>query len=280
MAKKAHHGGAWKVAYADFVTAMMALFMVLWICAQDKKILLATSKYFQSPFKSPLHANSGVMPYEKSTAQHDSSSSQQDQQGQNQASDKNKQIELSFLNSVAADFYRLIHLDDTLDEKPIDVQVTSDGLKMTLFDRARRPIFVENSSEFTPWGKLLMQNLAWLIDRHHFRVSIDGYTRAGIEFKKGDYSAWELSTDRANASRRSLVYYAVDPSLIERVTGYADTRPLTGVAPESESNQRIAISLTLLSRLSAESPLSPHALQDAGQPAAMAAPDTAKPPAL
>src|SRR5438045_8982314 len=66
VAKKkaeAHHGGAWKVAYADFVTAMMALFMVLWISAQDQKILIATSKYFQNPFHSPMDANSGVMPF-------------------------------------------------------------------------------------------------------------------------------------------------------------------------------------------------------------------------
>src|SRR5438045_6330942 len=66
VAKKkaeAHHGGAWKVAYADFVTAMMALFMVLWISAQDERILLATSKYFQNPFHSPLKASSGVMPF-------------------------------------------------------------------------------------------------------------------------------------------------------------------------------------------------------------------------
>jgi flagellar motor protein MotB len=66
MAKKeAHHGGAWKVAYADFVTAMMALFMVLWISAQDKKILLATSHYFQQPFHSPFEDHSGIMPFNK-----------------------------------------------------------------------------------------------------------------------------------------------------------------------------------------------------------------------
>ena len=66
MAKKkaeAHHGGAWKVAYADFVTAMMALFMVLWISAQDKEILIATSQYFQNPFRSPMDATSGVLPF-------------------------------------------------------------------------------------------------------------------------------------------------------------------------------------------------------------------------
>jgi chemotaxis protein MotB len=235
------------VAYADFVTAMMALFMVLWICAQDKKILLATSHYFQSPFRSPLAANSGVMPYQKDSATSQSGHSD-DSPNSSQASDKNKAIALSFLNSVAADFYRLLHLDENMDQAPIDVQVTSDGLRVTLFDRARKPIFTENGADFTPWGKFMMQNLAWMIDRHHFRVTIDGHTRKGLTLPKPEYGAWELSADRANAARRSLVYFAVDPALIERVTGYADTRPLPEQNPDTESNQRLTLSLTLVAR--------------------------------
>jgi len=237
------------VAYADFVTAMMALFMVLWICAQDKKILLSTSRYFQSPFRSPLSANSGVMPFEKMQDKHEESSSKDDNpSGQDQPSNKDKQIELSFLNAVAADFYRLLHLDEDMNQKPIDVQVTSDGLRVTLFDRAKRPLFTENGAEFTEWGRFVMQNLAWLIDRHHFFVTIDGHTRANMVFPRDDYSGWELSADRANASRRTLVHYAVDPHLIERVTGYADTIPVAGEPPSSEANQRITISLTLVAR--------------------------------
>jgi chemotaxis protein MotB len=279
MAKKgAHHGGAWKVAYADFVTAMMALFMVMWICAQDKKILLATSRYFQSPFSSPLHANSGVMPYDKSTNSHDSSSDQNDS-GSNQEVEKNKEIQLSFLNSVAADFYRLLHLDDTLDQKPIDIQVTSDGLRMTIFDRSRHPIFVENGAEFTPWGKFLMQNLAWLIDEHHFLVTIDGHTRSGLSLGREDYTSWELSADRANASRRSLVYYAVDPKLIQRVTGYADTRPLEGTRPDAEANQRITISLAVPPKKT-DGPKPAAGLADSSPPGPPAAGVSPRPPAM
>lgn len=243
-----HHGGAWKVAYADFVTALMALFMVLWICAQDKKILLATSKYFQSPFRSPLAANSGVMPFEKTKENAQDSGKTDDKNGENNPVDKNKQIELSFLNAVAADFYRLLHLDENLDQKPIDVQVTSDGLRVTLFDRARRPLFAERSAGLTPWGRFVMQNLAWLIDRHRFHVTIDGHTRSGLEMTGESYGPWELSADRANAARRCLVRFAVDPDMIERVTGYGDTRPMAGESPMSEANQRITLSLTLVAR--------------------------------
>jgi chemotaxis protein MotB len=240
-------GGAWKVAYADFVTAMMALFMVLWISAQDKKILIATSRYFQSPFSSPLSEHSGIMPFNKES--NDSSAPKQDENaGKEKPSDKDKQIQLSFLNSVAADFYRLLHLDQDLDQKPIDIQVTTDGLRITLFDRAKRPLFVGDTIEFSESGRFLMQTLAWMIERNHFRVTIDGHTRANLSVKKEDYSSWELSADRANAARRSLVHYAVGSDQIERVTGYADTRPLPGEKPEAEANQRITLSLTLSSK--------------------------------
>jgi chemotaxis protein MotB len=247
MAKKkaaAHHGGAWKVAYADFVTAMMALFMVLWISSQDNKILIATSQYFQNPFHAPMDATSGVLPFNNNKTTH----SEGKEVGDAQEQSNTKQIQLTFLNSVASDFYRLLHLDENLEDKPIDIQVTSDGLRINLFDRARRPLFVNDSSEFTEWGKFMMQNLAWMVDRHHFRVSIDGHTRTPAVPEKSDDHGWELSSARANASRHLLVYYAVDPGLIERVTGYADTKPLPNEAPGAESNQRVTLSLTLESK--------------------------------
>ena len=248
--KQAHHGGAWKVAYADFVTAMMALFMVLWICAQDKKILLATSRYFQSPFRSPLHANSGVMPYEKTTNE-----SQEKRAGTTRAPARSRSPTATSRSSSASSTRwpptstGCSTSTQDLEEKPIDIQVTSDGLRITLFDRASQPLFEKDTAEFTPWGRFVMQNLAWLIDRHHFHV-VDrrAHPRQVRVCHREDYTAWELSADRANASRRVLVHYAVDPGMIERVTGYADTRPLPGVPPESESNQRITLSLSLKPR--------------------------------
>jgi chemotaxis protein MotB len=246
MAKKeAHHGGAWKVAYADFVTAMMALFMVLWISAQDKKILLATSRYFQHPFHSPFEDHSGIMPFNKE--ERDTSGGQKDNDdntGAGKSHTDAREIELNFLNSVAADYKRLLRIDEDAEEKSIDIQVTSDGLQVTLFDRARRPLFEGKTTTLTPWGSFVMQNLAWLIERHHFRVVIDGHTRSNLDLPEG-YSAWELSADRANAARRSLVHFAVDEGSVERVTGYADTRPVPGERPDSEANQRITLSLSL-----------------------------------
>lgn len=244
MARKkaeAHHGGAWKVAYADFVTAMMALFMVLWISSQDEQILIATSQYFQNPFRSVMTSSSGVMQFNSNKT----SSSQGKDQGDAKEISRNKQIEMATLTAAAADFYRLLHLDQSLADKPIDIQVTTDGLRVTMFDRPARPLFVEDTAEFTEWGKFVLQNLSWTIDHHKFHVAIDGHTRAKLVPAKEGYTGWELSADRANAARRSLVQYAVDANLIERITGYAETKPLAGMAPDASANQRVTISLTL-----------------------------------
>jgi chemotaxis protein MotB len=247
MAKKqeAHHGGAWKVAYADFVTAMMALFMVLWISAQDKEILIATSQYFQNPFRSPMDATSGVLPFNSNRT----SQSQGKEQGDaKEQSDRNKQIQMTFLNSVASDFYRLLHVTEDFKDKPIDIQVTSDGLRITLFDRAKQPLFAPGSTELTEWGTFVLQNLAWMIDRHQFSVTIDGHARANQPISKPDYSNWELSADRANAARRTLVHYAVAPALIERVIGYGDTKPIPGESADADSNERVTLNLTLTAK--------------------------------
>jgi len=245
MARKksaAHHGGAWKVAYADFVTAMMALFMVLWICSQDKEVLIATSRYFQSPFNSPLKEKGGLLPYDSNKPANSKGSSDK-KSGDATASTDVKSIDLDYLNTVAKDVYRDLNLDESLSDKPVDVQVTSDGLRITLFDRASKPFFEGDGTHFTPWGDFVLQSMAWLIDRNGFSAVIEGHTRRGLDLGRDDYNGWDLSADRANAARRALTQYAVSEDLIERVTGYADTHPLPMTPPESDANQRITLSL-------------------------------------
>lgn len=272
--KEAHHGGAWKVAYADFVTAMMALFMVLWISAQDKKILIATSRYFQNPFKAALVSTAGVLPYDTNKIAKDEG----DEEASGADTNSNKRIELTFLNSLVKDFYRLLHLDENLADKPIDIQVTSDGLRVTLFDHPTKPIFKEGSADFTDWGRFLMQNLAWMIERNKFSVVVEGHTRAGVAYPRNDYGSWELSADCANAARRCLTYYAVSPSKIERVSGFADTIPIPGFAPDAESNQRVTLSLSMGNHRATEDPAA--AAIEASPPATTTAavkPATSKP---
>jgi chemotaxis protein MotB len=242
-------GGAWKVAYADFVTAMMALFMVLWICSQDKEVLIATSRYFQQPFNSPVEAYSGILDKDSnqmSTPKDGSAEGKggdQDKQAAAAATDA-REVDLQFLNSLAKDFYKMLQIEQDTQDSAIEVQVTSDGLRVTLFDRARQPLFEDATARFTPWGDFAMQSLAWMIDRQDFLIVIEGHTRRGLALPQPDYTPWELSADRANAARRALVHYAVDVARIQRVTGFADTRPVPMQPPESEGNQRVALSLT------------------------------------
>ena len=229
-------GGAWKVAFADFMTAMMALFLVLWISAQDKKILIATSQYFKNPFNSPLDKSAGVMPFNNKTT---SSTSSDD----GSKATEGKRIETVFLNTVAADFFKLLHLDENAVDKPMDISVTSDGLRITLYDRPKQPLFVKDSAEFTEWGTYAMQGLAWTIDRHHFRVTIDGHTMQSHEEKTGNYTDWELSADRANAVRQILADEGLPSGHMFEVAGKADTDPLFPDNPAMSPNRRVTITL-------------------------------------
>ncbi len=234
------------MAFADFMTAMMAFFLVMWLSAQDKEILIATSRYFQSPFTNSNPAKTGILNFERNSPAQNSGGDNSNSSTAAAASASSAQsIDLQFLNSVAKDVYRLLNLDESLADKPIDVQVTSDGLRITLYDRARRPLFEDTTATLTPWGDFIMQSLAWMVDRNSFLVVIEGHTRSGLQLPDPNYTPWELSADRANAARRALVRYAVAPDLIERVTGYADTRPIPLEDPASEAHQRVTLSLRL-----------------------------------
>lgn len=235
------HGGAWKVAFADFMTAMMALFLVLWISAQDQEILIATSKYFQQPFNSPVDASSGVLSMNGSKGAMESIAD-------NAVSSL---TDLNLLNKIAQEFTKLLNIDESRSDAPVDVQVTNDGLRVTMYNRADNRLFVGGTAEFTELGRFVVQNLAWLIARNQFKIRIDGHSATGFESTRVDYGAWELSADRANVMRRALQYYAVPADKFERVTGFGDTVPVGGAAPGDPSNERVEISLVILPPLAA-----------------------------
>lgn len=227
------------MAYADFVTAMMALFMVLWISAQDQEILIATSQYFQSPFNSPMDASMGVLSHGAGSGSNDSSGED----------NETSMADVAMLNKLARDFYKHLNIDETQDDVPLEVTVTNDGLRVRVYDRSDRPIFAAEGSRFTEWGEFVMQNLAWLIERRPFKVRIDGHAAADENRGTSEYGAWELSADRANATRRALQYYAVPGGKIEQVSGFGSTVPLAGFEREARNNDRIELSLIVLEAL-------------------------------
>jgi chemotaxis protein MotB len=225
-------GGAWKVAYADFVTAMMALFLVLWILSQDSEILVATSRYFQNPFNSPLDRSSGVLEGETSSYE-------------NESSVMTSVVEMGLLHEIAREFYRMLDVDENLEAEPVKIQVTDDGLRIIVYDLRQRAIFVEESAEFTEWGKLMMKNLAWLVESYRLQVRIDTHCARKKVIGDDPLYAFALTQKRAHATQAALHYYAIPANRFRSITAFGDQVPLEGEAPESPDNDRIELSLHL-----------------------------------
>lgn len=235
MSERKHeeaHGGAWKVAYADFVTAMMALFMVLWISAQQKEILIATSKYFQNPFTSPMPASSGVMDGKKEKVR----------------KDDDMLLTRSFTPEMyamlAKEFLKLMELPDDKPNKPVEVKATPDGILLTLFNYDKQPIFEPGSIKLTEWGEYVAQNLAWVIDRFHMKVRIDAHSPKGAYVGTEAHDAWDLTADQANVLRHRLAHYGLETDKLGRVSGFADTMPRSGTLPADPSNYRVELMLS------------------------------------
>jgi chemotaxis protein MotB len=243
MAKKrhGHHGGAWKVAYADFVTAMMALFLVLWLVSQDQKIKEAIERSFRNPFASITKQSTGIIPSEKETmtvlareGNFDSASA----------------IELNMLRKIAQDLTAMMQTNpEAADEKSLDLEITPDGMRISVFDRNKKPIFEQGSAEFTPYGTWIFTTLAWQISRftNNFNVELEGHTEKSAANPHLVYGDWELTADRANAARRKLLEHDVQPNQIRKVAGFADTQPMPNLEPASESNRRVAVLLKVKS---------------------------------
>jgi len=239
MAKKhgGHHGGSWKVAYADFVTAMMALFLTLWLTSQDEKIKEAVQRSFTNPFSSLTKESSGIIPQKDSPAMSANRSGN---------FDSSSAVELAMLRRLSDDLLKALQkeVDDPDTEPPTRLDLTSEGLRISIFDRSRKPIFKTQSAEFTPYGDWVMSTLAWQISLYaSFTVEVEGHTESGRQPVRADYGDWEISSDRASAARRKLIEHGVTSGQIRKVAGFADTIPMPQTTPEDESNRRITLML-------------------------------------
>jgi len=243
--RRSNRSEAWKVAYADFVTAMMALFMVLWLAAQDQKIKEAVERAFRNPFLSVTKESSGILP----SPQRDSGRSRGGKFNIGAASS----VEVAFLRRLHQELSRsLVNFDrDSSDEeRSIQLDLTNEGLRITVFDRSAKPIFLKGSDQFTEYGKWILTTLAWEMSRYKsFAIEIEGHTEAGHSVRNETYGNWELSTDRANAGRRTLLQHGVDAGQIRKVAGYADTIPIAAADPTDPSNRRITLFLRIREKL-------------------------------
>jgi len=239
--KKSHdapHGGSWKVAYADFVTAMMAFFLLLWLLAMiapEKRIAL--SEYFSdfSLFKEQSE-QSGTSILDKSTGVLEVGRTPQKESFR-------RKDERRATSQELAKMMRMM-IDDKLQatKKQVLIDTTPEGLRIQIVDNEGREMFRLGSDEPTEKAVQIIRLVSENIREKPNRIVIEGHTDAS-PFKTAQKTNWELSTSRASAARRELENNGVDPGRIARVVGYADQELLVREDPKDPRNRRISIIL-------------------------------------
>jgi chemotaxis protein MotB len=230
--KHGHHGGAWKVAYADFVTAMMAFFLVMWLVSQNPETRRSVAQYFRDPGAFNM-GGSGVLPGSDTGTIGGGRAGAPSTPTPAQAR--------SVLEATAQ------HLKDTLASKfsdvkdRIDVIVGDDGLLIELREAPDDGFFASGSAAAKPDTIRLLTAIAAELKELPNRVAVEGHTDSQPYVAREGYGNWELSADRANAARRILQANGLDPKHVEAVHGYADTRLRTPERPFDAGNRRISI---------------------------------------
>ncbi len=233
VAHAGHHGGAWKVAYADFVTAMMALFIVLWLLNSSKQIQEAVGGYFKDPTGTAKKVGSS-----------------QSGSGENFTLTKDNMAQLK--EQLQKAIRKMTNFDQL--KKQIEITVTAEGLRIELLESASGTFFESGSSQLNDSGKELLIMLAQELAKLPNTISIEGHTDSKPYVGAGNYSNWELSADRANAARRLMQENGVRHGQVSQVRGFADQSLRRKEDPEDPSNRRITILVQYLPKAEGDSP--------------------------
>ena len=254
-----HHGGAWKIAYADFVTAMMAFFLLMWLLGStsegDKK---GIADYFSSPLKVAMMGGSGAgdatslikgggTDLSRSTGQVarggelDPARRRMQQQAMQAELER---AEGERMRAAKARVEQVLLSNVRLAEfrSQIKVDVTPDGLRIQIVDDQSRPMFDSGRAVVKDYMRDILRDIGHVLNDVDSRISLSGHTDAA-PFSGGErgYSNWELSADRANASRRELIAGGMDERKVARVVGLAASVPFDEAAPAAPVNRRISI---------------------------------------
>src|SRR5579871_4360689 len=213
------HGGAWKVAYADFVTAMMALFIVLWLLSASEKVQKAVGGYFQDPTGKGRQTGTTTAGVAETLTLN-----------QNQLQELKEKLEQAL---------KQLPIFKNL-EKQVRMMITAEGLRIDLLETQRGLFFETGNPKPTEAGSELLKLLAGELVKLPNKVAIEGHTDS-TPYGRTDYSNWELSADRANSARRILTSSGVTDDRISQVRGFADQRLLLKNDPTNPSNRRISI---------------------------------------
>ncbi|HDS0948366.1 TPA: flagellar motor protein MotB [Stenotrophomonas maltophilia] len=255
----AHHGGSWKVAYADFVTAMMAFFLVLWLMASTSKPeRAAISEYFRNPSplagQSPTPAPGMAGPGGASTSMiklggaTDISRGSSNDPFQNQQEavpqpvdqqQRDKQQLEALMKELQEAISRSQALEPFKDQLLLDL--TPEGLRIQIVDKQNRPMFDLGSATLKPYTQQILHELAEYLNHVPNRISLTGHTDITAYSAARGYGNWELSADRANAARRALVDGGMEDSKITRVVGLSSSVLFDKTDPQNPINRRISI---------------------------------------
>jgi chemotaxis protein MotB len=252
------HGGAWKIAYADFVTAMMAFFLLMWLLGSTAKgDLQGIADYFQNPLKVSLNGGRGTgdaTSILQGGGKDLTRQSGQVKQGDVEAKKTtsfSKEAQLEFrrkeqerLAILKADIEKMIESSPQLAQfkKQLLLDITSEGLRIQIVDEQNRPMFDSGGAEVKPYTRELLRQIGQALNGVSNRISLAGHTDAApyVGGYQG-FSNWELSSNRANASRRELVAGGMDAHKILRVVGLSSTLLFDKNDPLNPVNRRISI---------------------------------------
>ena len=215
-----HHGGAWKVAYADFVTAMMALFIVLWLLNTNRPVREAVAGYFKDPSGTADKIGSSKAGAAEAVAI-----------TKDDMPKLREQLEKAI--SAVPNFEKI--------KDQIEMTITPEGLRIELLETATGTFFELGSAEPNGNGKELLLLLAHELGKLPNRLSLEGHTDSKPYTGRREYGNWELSADRANAARRLMENSGLGADQVSQVRGYADQMPRTPAKPLDASNRRISV---------------------------------------
>jgi chemotaxis protein MotB len=215
-----HHGGAWKVAYADFVTAMMALFIVLWLLSSSAEVKKAVGGYFRDPTGKSAQNGTGQ-----------SGASENIGIGKDDMGKLKEKLEAAIRQ--APDVGKL--------KDQVEMSVTGEGLRIELLESRTNSFFETGNAQPTSSGNEILDLLAVQLGKLPNRLSVEGHTDSKPYVSSNGYSNWELSSDRANSARKLIQQSGVRPDQVADVRGYADQKLRKPDDPTSASNRRVSI---------------------------------------
>ena len=232
-----HHGGAWKVAFADFMTAMFAMFLVLWLVNQSSDVKAAIAGYFQDPLGRAGEFGSSIMPGEGAQTQSP------------RVMTKKQVIDLRVdrMRQVAEQIEQQIREVPALAEiaQHIEIEVTNEGLRIQLLEDSTGVFFESGSAVPKAEGQALLQFLGKRLGSLPNAIVIEGFTDAKPYSRRDGYSNWELSVDRANAARRILLSGGLNAAQVQQVRGWADRHLRLPDQPMAASNRRVTVTVLL-----------------------------------